>query len=109
MSTVSDLLTIRIGGDPEERAHPKRNRPKGAAQQRPTSNRIKSTKYTLFTFVPQNLLEQFRRIANFYFLVMVIISIVIGESAASGYTFCGFLACTALVAVDVDEGMHAQQ
>lgn len=42
-------------------------------------NRIKSTKYTFITFLPQNLLEQFRRIANFYFLVMTIISLLIGE------------------------------
>lgn len=73
MSTVSDLLTVRIGGERTAEAHKK---PKSA---RATNNRIKSTKYTIFTFLPQNLLEQFRRIANFYFLVMVIISASIGK------------------------------
>lgn len=77
MSTMSDLLTIRIGGDRAALAHKKKNGP------RPANNRIKSTKYTVITFLPQNLLEQFRRIANFYFLVMVIIATVIGE--LSGY------------------------
>ncbi|XP_053678428.1 phospholipid-transporting ATPase IF [Anopheles nili] len=41
------------------------------------TNRIKSTKYTLVTFLPLNLFEQFRRIANLYFLFMTVISIVI--------------------------------
>ncbi|KAI8035336.1 phospholipid-transporting ATPase IF isoform X2 [Drosophila gunungcola] len=66
VSTINDWLQIQIGG-PED---VKKKRPKG-------QNRIKSTKYTLITFLPQNLLEQFRRIANFYFLVMTIISLLI--------------------------------
>ena len=39
--------------------------------------RFKSSKYTLLTFLPLNLLEQFRRIANFYFLVTLILTMVI--------------------------------
>lgn len=35
------------------------------------TNRIKTTKYTIFTFLPKNLFEQFSRIANFYFLIIV--------------------------------------
>ena len=31
--------------------------------------RFKSSKYSLVTFLPLNLIEQFRRVANFYFLV----------------------------------------
>lgn len=68
VSTVSDTLTIKIGGDPNDKKAKKHS-----------NNRIKSTKYTIFTFLPQNLLEQFRRIANFYFLIMVVIAIVIGK------------------------------
>ncbi|XP_059618975.1 phospholipid-transporting ATPase IF isoform X2 [Phlebotomus argentipes] len=61
-----DSLTIHIGGDlSDKKAFAKRK------------NRIKSTKYTLITFLPQNLLEQFRRIANFYFLVMTTIALII--------------------------------
>ncbi|XP_006906543.1 probable phospholipid-transporting ATPase VB [Pteropus alecto] len=39
-----------------------------------SSNRIRTTKYTLFTFLPQNLLEQFHRWANLYFLFLVILN-----------------------------------
>ena len=34
------------------------------------SNHVSTTKYTLLTFIPINLFEQFRKKANFYFLVM---------------------------------------
>ncbi|KAH8309941.1 hypothetical protein KR067_002269 [Drosophila pandora] len=65
VSTINDWLQIQIGGAVDVKKKPK------------CQNRIKSTKYTLITFLPQNLLEQFRRIANFYFLVMTIISLLI--------------------------------
>ncbi|XP_008515374.2 phospholipid-transporting ATPase VB isoform X2 [Equus przewalskii] len=39
-----------------------------------SSNRICTTKYTLFTFLPQNLFEQFHRWANLYFLFLVILN-----------------------------------
>lgn len=41
----------------------------------PTNN-ITTTKYTLWNFVPKNLLEQFRRITNVYFLIVVIITLI---------------------------------
>ncbi|KAI3620659.1 hypothetical protein CBS9595_002626 [Malassezia furfur] len=37
------------------------------------SNQVKSSKYTLYNFVFKNLLEQFRRVANIFFLVLVIL------------------------------------
>jgi len=40
-------------------------------------NRFKSAKYTLLTFLPLNVIEQFRRGANFYFLVTLILTWVI--------------------------------
>lgn len=35
------------------------------------SNRIKTTKYSVITFLPKNLFEQFHRFANLYFLFVV--------------------------------------
>jgi len=40
------------------------------------SNRIKTSAYTLLSFVPQNLFEQFQKSANKYFLLLVILMIV---------------------------------
>ncbi|KYQ93719.1 transmembrane protein [Tieghemostelium lacteum] len=40
------------------------------------NNYIRTTKYTLLTFVPKNLFEQFRRLSNFYFLCVLIIQLV---------------------------------
>ncbi|CAJ2642055.1 unnamed protein product [Trifolium pratense] len=37
-------------------------------------NYVRTTKYTMFTFIPKSLFEQFRRVANFYFLVCAILS-----------------------------------
>lgn len=37
-------------------------------------NYISTTKYTLATFLPKSLFEQFRRVANFYFLVSGILA-----------------------------------
>ncbi|KAL9879005.1 phospholipid-transporting ATPase IF isoform 2-T2 [Glossina fuscipes fuscipes] len=67
VSTVNDWLQIKIGGNDEDKKKKRRQE----------ANRIKSTKYTFITFLPQNLLEQFRRIANFYFLAMTTISLLI--------------------------------
>ncbi len=38
-------------------------------------NRVVSAKYTVWNFIPKNLFEQFRRIANFYFLCIAIIQV----------------------------------
>ncbi|KDP29332.1 hypothetical protein JCGZ_18253 [Jatropha curcas] len=39
-----------------------------------SSNYVRTTKYTLASFLPKSLFEQFRRVANFYFLVSGILS-----------------------------------
>lgn len=36
-------------------------------------NKVRTSKYTLWTFLPKNLGEQFRRVANLYFLGLVIL------------------------------------
>ncbi|XP_003485770.1 probable phospholipid-transporting ATPase IF isoform X1 [Bombus impatiens] len=57
------VITISPSNDPKETIFP--------------SNHIVSKKYTIWNFLPKNLFEQFRRIANFYFLMMTIISVMI--------------------------------
>ncbi|GAA5987172.1 hypothetical protein JCM11641_002155 [Rhodosporidiobolus odoratus] len=37
------------------------------------SNQVLTSKYNIFTFLPRNLIEQFRRVANIFFLVLVIL------------------------------------
>jgi phospholipid-translocating ATPase len=38
-----------------------------------TLNRVRTSKYTIFTFLPKNIFEQFHGLANFYFLSLVIL------------------------------------
>lgn len=42
----------------------------------PHSNVVHTTKYTLITFLPKNLFEQFHRFANLYFLIIIILSFI---------------------------------
>ncbi|EIW73502.1 hypothetical protein TREMEDRAFT_26850 [Tremella mesenterica DSM 1558] len=38
-------------------------------------NKVRTSKYTIVTFLPKNLFEQFRRVANIYFLTLVILQL----------------------------------
>ncbi|XP_067039741.1 phospholipid-transporting ATPase VD-like [Acropora muricata] len=38
------------------------------------NNAIKTTKYSVWSFIPKNLFEQFHRLANIYFLIIVILN-----------------------------------
>ncbi|ORZ31134.1 hypothetical protein BCR44DRAFT_1503085 [Catenaria anguillulae PL171] len=40
------------------------------------SNAIRTAKYTVYNFVPRNLLEQFSRVANLYFLLIVVLQMI---------------------------------
>eukprot|EP01041_Mallomonas_annulata_P002854 gene2854-5613_t len=53
----------------------------GVVNQLPSSNLIKTTKYTWYTWIPKSLWEQFRRIANVYFLVISVL-MLIGQYAS---------------------------
>uniref|UniRef100_A0A4W6ERA7 Phospholipid-transporting ATPase n=1 Tax=Lates calcarifer TaxID=8187 RepID=A0A4W6ERA7_LATCA len=46
-------------------------------QQRFPDNRIVSSKYTFWNFIPKNMFEQFRRVANFYFLIIFLVQLMI--------------------------------
>ncbi|GAB6028351.1 hypothetical protein CHUAL_002521 [Chamberlinius hualienensis] len=52
------------------------NDPEYNAQFNYAKNYIKTSKYTFLTFVPLNLFEQFQRLANFYFLCLLILQLI---------------------------------
>ncbi|XP_028678352.2 probable phospholipid-transporting ATPase IM isoform X1 [Erpetoichthys calabaricus] len=49
-------------------------------------NRIKTSKYNIFTFLPINLFEQFQRVANAYFLFLLILQLIPEISSLSWFT-----------------------
>ncbi|GAB0089123.1 Phospholipid-transporting ATPase [Sergentomyia squamirostris] len=49
---------------------PKREHPNGQRM----GNKIHTTKYTMLSFLPKNLLEQFHRVANLYFIFIVLLN-----------------------------------
>ena len=49
-------------------------------------NSIRSNKYTLWTFIPRQLLAQFSKLANFYFLCFAILQLVPGLSTIGNKT-----------------------
>ena len=55
------------------------------------SNKITNTKYTWYSLVPKSLWNQFRRLANVYFLVMSIIMMVGNETDAYDAPIIGML------------------
>ncbi|KAL6255347.1 hypothetical protein P5V15_013685 [Pogonomyrmex californicus] len=71
-SVVNDHRVIKINSGDDSQTHF-------------VSNRIISHKYTIWNFIPKNLFEQFRRVANFYFLITTIIALII-ESPVSPLT-----------------------
>lgn len=49
---------------------PRKEHPNG----RRMDNKVRTTKYTLLSFLPRNLLEQFHRVANLYFIFIVLLN-----------------------------------
>ncbi|KAI8099992.1 uncharacterized protein BX664DRAFT_382450 [Halteromyces radiatus] len=78
-STTVKLRQIPVGGrrvffnlplptyEKDKRGHPKKTY---------VTNKIRTSKYTWWTFIPKNLFEQFRRAANMYFLAMAILQML---------------------------------
>ncbi|KAJ3511252.1 hypothetical protein NLJ89_g4205 [Agrocybe chaxingu] len=56
----------------------------GEPKARYVRNKVKTTKYTIISFIPKNLYEQFRRVANLFFLSLVILQIFPIFGAAAG-------------------------
>jgi len=44
---------------------------KNRRKRSPQTNRIQTTRYNILTFLPQNLFEQFHRVANIYFAILI--------------------------------------
>ncbi|KAJ4458775.1 phospholipid-transporting P-type ATPase [Paratrimastix pyriformis] len=78
----------QIGEDGKPKEEPKRNFLVGTSPQpeKFLHNRIKTTKYSLATFLFVNLFEQFRRLANFYFLLIAIFQCIPTVSPTSPAT-----------------------
>nr|XP_053653910.1 phospholipid-transporting ATPase IF-like isoform X2 [Cherax quadricarinatus] len=64
-----------------------------------THNRIKTSKYTVLNFIPKNLFEQFRRIANFYFLCIAVIQLFIDSPVSPMTSILPLLFVVAVTAV----------
>ncbi|XP_075156670.1 phospholipid-transporting ATPase IF [Haematobia irritans] len=71
-SKNNENLRIPIGGQREDI--------NGVRHKYQQLNRIKTTKYTLLTFLPINFYDQFRRAVYFYFLVVTIISFFVNST-----------------------------
>ncbi|KAF8132618.1 hypothetical protein EV363DRAFT_1216395 [Boletus edulis] len=93
-SAVSDATTVQSGPHiPGQRRNVYVNTPLSAMEvdhngqplARYPRNKVRTSRYTLLTFLPKNLFEQFHRIANIYFLALVIFQLfpVFGAASAS--------------------------
>ncbi|KAF9123145.1 hypothetical protein BGW39_009234 [Mortierella sp. 14UC] len=64
------------------------------------SNSINTAKYTTLTFLPKNLFEQFRRVANMFFLFMAIIQLTpiftVGSPFLTVFPLCFVVGVTAI-------------
>ena len=49
-------------------------------------NRVITSKYNIITFLPRNLFEQFLRVANIYFLFLLIIQLIPGVASVPFYS-----------------------
>ena len=67
---------------------------------RPQNNYIKTSKYSVLTFLPLNLFEQFQRLANFYFLCLLVLQLIPAISSLTPITtalpLIGVLGLTAI-------------
>lgn len=50
------------------------------------NNYIKTSKYSVLTFLPLNLFEQFQRLANFYFLCLLVLQVIPAISSLTPIT-----------------------
>lgn len=76
MSSGYRRLTSRSVTLPPERWYRKIRIPGVTRRASPHSNVVHTTKYTILTFIPKNLWEQFHRWANIFFVFIVILNFI---------------------------------
>ncbi|XP_067827575.1 phospholipid-transporting ATPase ID isoform X3 [Heptranchias perlo] len=79
------ILRVRVEPAEEERRVKANNREYNEKFQY-ANNRIKTSKYNVVTFLPINLFEQFQRVANAYFLFLLILQLIPHISSLSWFT-----------------------
>lgn len=72
----SNLLPPPGVEDPAASATKGARRRRHGGSQHLADNRLKTTKYTLMSFLPKNLFEQFHRLANVYFVFIALLNFV---------------------------------
>ncbi|KAG7324489.1 hypothetical protein KOW79_012505 [Hemibagrus wyckioides] len=90
-SNVRTLESNLLYENQKSNDHPNRNY---------AGNGIKTTKYTIWSFIPVNLVEQFRRVANIYFVGLAVLNFVPAVNAFQPQVaiipICVILALTAI-------------
>ncbi|XP_060085914.1 phospholipid-transporting ATPase ID-like [Ylistrum balloti] len=66
--------------------HIRANDPEHNKQFMYANNYIRTTKYNMFTFLPKNMFEQFQRLANAYFLCLLILQLIPAISSLTPLT-----------------------
>lgn len=69
------------------------------------ANSVHSTKYSTLNFLPKALFEQFRRVANFYFLIISLLQLCTNLSPTNEYSTIGPL-MVVLTATMIKEGLE---
>ncbi|XP_040157172.1 phospholipid-transporting ATPase ID-like isoform X6 [Anopheles arabiensis] len=85
-SSGLDALDDRGTDDDENERRIRANDREYNTQFKYANNYIKTSKYSILTFLPLNLLEQFQRLANFYFLCLLILQLIPAISSLTPVT-----------------------
>ncbi|KAG5672680.1 hypothetical protein PVAND_002791 [Polypedilum vanderplanki] len=97
-NSVTSLYFRTVHGENERRI--RANDREYNSQFHYANNYIKTSKYSFLTFLPLNLLEQFQRLANFYFLCLLILQLIPAISSLTPVTtaipLIGVLSLTAI-------------
>lgn len=81
----------------EDRRKIRANDPQFNAAFNYATNAVSTSKYNLVTFVPKNLFEQFQRLANAYFLVLLILQLIPQISSLNPITTILPLSCVLIL------------